>query len=229
MKLSEYIDEDKPREKLEKLGVKNLTDSELLAILLRTGNKNESVNELSSKIIKTAGGLNKLSDMSLNRLMQIDGVALSKASIILASFELGFRTLNYHKDKIKMRDSHEIYKYFKYDFINVKEERFYALYFDAKCKLIKKEEIFKGTIDSCVIHYREIFKIAIVEGAKFIIVMHNHPSGDVNPSDKDKEITEELMTYGEFLGINVVDHIIISSEDYFSFYEYYNEINHKNK
>ena len=229
MKLNQYIKEDKPREKLQRYGVKNLTDSELLAILLRTGNKKESVNELSSKILKTAGSLNKLSDMSLTGLMKIDGVALSKACTIIASFELGFRVMSYHKEKIKLRDSNEIYNYFKYDFVGVKEESFYALYFDTKCNLIKKEEIFKGTIDSCDIHFREVFKKAIIESAKFIIVMHNHPSGDVTPSEKDKEMTKDIMEYGEMLDIKVIDHIIISSEDYFSFYEYYHGISHKNK
>lgn len=228
MKLKEYIKEDKPREKLQKIGVKNLTDCELLSIILRTGNKNESVNELSNKILKAAESLNKLSDMSLNQLMRIDGIALSKACTILSSFELGFRVMNYHKEKIKFKDSYEIFKYYRYDFIGVKTESIYALYFDTKDNLIKKEEVYKGTIENCAGAFRDLFRIAIIENARYIIVMHNHPSDDITPSAIDKTVTEELCTYGEIIGIKVVDHIIISSEDYYSFYEYKHNIKHKN-
>ena len=225
MKLKEQLENDKPREKLALVGVSYLTESELLSILLRTGSKNESVNELSTRILKEVGNINNLSQMSLTRLLKIKGVKLSKASTILATFELGKRVYKEKNKKIKLNNSTNIFNYFKNEFINIKQESFYILLYDTKMNLILKKEIYKGTIDSVTIHPREIFKEAIKESASFIIIMHNHPSGDTTPSKEDIEITNRLIQVGQIVGIKVLDHIIISNESYYSFYE--NSINPK--
>lgn len=217
MKLSEYLNEDKPREKLKEKGVKSLSDSELLCILLRTGNKNESVNELSSRILKESGGLKRLSEMSQHKLSLIKGVKDSKASIILAAFELGKRCLNFGREKLKMNNTYDIFNYFKNDFINEKQEHFYVLLFDEKMNFFKIKEIFKGTINQVEVHIRDVFKEAILESASFIIVMHNHPSGNTFPSKEDIDITNDLIRASNFLDIKFIDHIIISSENYYSF------------
>lgn len=219
MKLKEQLDYDKPREKLSLLGASSLTDSELLSILLRTGSKNESVNELSTRILKSVGSLSKLSEHSLSMLLKIKGIKLSKASTILATFELGKRVYISSNKKIKLNNTTDIFNYFKNEFKTAKQESFYILLYDAKMNLILKKEIYRGTVDSVNIHPREIFKEAIKESASFIIVMHNHPSGDTTPSGVDIEITQRLVEVGKLIGIKLLDHIIISSESYYSFYE----------
>lgn len=219
MKLKEIIDNEKPREKLEKYGVENLTDSELLSIILRTGNKKESVNELSTRILKEIGSLSKLNSLTLSSLTKLDGIKLSKASTILASFEMGRRVFNRTEEKIKLNNTTKIFDYYKNEFKGATQERFYILLFDTKMQLIKRKTLYIGTVDSIDVHPREIFKEAYLESASFIILMHNHPSGDTTPSDKDIEITERLVEIGELTGIKVVDHIIISSNSYYSFYE----------
>ncbi len=219
MKLKERLEYDKPREKLSNFGVSTLTDSELLAILLRTGSKNESVMDLSTRILKEIGGLNNLSQMSLSMLLKIKGIKLSKASIIMSAFELGKRVHKKTEKKLKLNSTEEIFNYYRYEFTNAKQESFHILLYDTKMNLILKKEIYKGTIDSVNVHPREIFKEAIKESASFLIVMHNHPSGDTTPSEEDKEITNRLIEAGELIGIKLLDHIIISSESYYSFYE----------
>lgn len=224
MKFKEILKEEKPREKLKTLGVKNLTDSELLEILLRTGNKSESVDELSTRVLKEIGGLNKLNSLSFNMLTNIKGIKSSKASTILSALELGRRILNKEETKIKLDSSEKIYNYYKNDFKEIKQEIFYVLLYDTKMNLIERKEIHKGTVNGVDIHPREVFKDAIKESATFMIIMHNHPSGDTTPSKEDILVTERLAKIGELIGIKILDHIIISSESYYSFYEERNKI-----
>ncbi len=228
MKFKEIIENEKPREKLKSLGVENLTDSELLAILLRTGNKDESVLELSMRLLKEASSLNKLSTMSINNLSKIKGIKLSKASIIVAAFELGRRSLKNIDKKVQLNNSEKIYNYFKNDFKNEKQEKFYVILFDNKMNLIKTKELFIGTLNKVDIHPREIFKEAIKESAAFFAVMHNHPSGDTSPSEEDIKTTVTLRDLGNTLGIKLVDHIIISYEGYYSFYDYSKSLSNQN-
>ena len=128
MKLNEFIDEDKPREKMSRFGVEYLSDSELLSILLRTGTKKESVNELSSRILKEYKSLKNLSEASLNNLCSIDGIKESKATIILAAFEIGKRAFKNDNKKLKLRNTFDIFNHYKDEFINVKQEKFYVLF-----------------------------------------------------------------------------------------------------
>ncbi|MCI8330681.1 MAG: DNA repair protein RadC [Bacilli bacterium] len=219
MKLKEIITEEKPREKLIKFGVENLTNTELLSILLRTGNKEESINILSNRILKETGTLNKLKSESINNLCKIKGIKKAKACTIVAAFELGKRAFNEPNAKIKMNEPNKIYEKYKNDFYGEKQEKFFVLLCDKKLNLIKKEELYKGTVDSVTIHPREIFKSALLESASFIIIMHNHPTGDTTPSKKDIEFTNRIIEIGELIGIKVIDHIIISSSSYYSFVE----------
>ena len=203
MKLKELISEDKPREKLLKKGAEYLTDSELLAIILRTGNKSESVN---------------LKNMTINTLTQIEGIKLGKASSILASFELAKRALK-NDEPIKFKNTIDMYNYIKNDFLYELQEKFIILLFDKQFKLIKKCEVFKGTIDAVNVYPREIFKEALKENASFIVLAHNHPGGEVMPSIQDDETTKILVKNGQLIGIKVVDHLIVTQNSYFSYYE----------
>lgn len=218
MKLKELISEDKPREKLLKKGAEYLTDSELLAIILRTGNKSESVTELSNSILKRIGGVKNLKNMTINTLTQIEGIKLGKASSILASFELAKRALK-NDEPIKFKNTIDMYNYIKNDFLYELQEKFIILLFDKQFKLIKKCEVFKGTIDAVNVYPREIFKEALKENASFIVLAHNHPGGEVMPSIQDDEITKILVKNGQLIGIKVVDHLIVTPNSYFSYYE----------
>lgn len=218
MKLKELISEDKPREKLFKKGAEYLTDSELLAIILRTGNKSESVTELSNRILKRIGGVKNLKNMTINTLTQIEGIKLGKASSILASFELAKRALK-NDEPIKFKNTIDMYNYIKNDFLYELQEKFIILLFDKQFKLIKKCEVFKGTIDAVNVYPREIFKEALNENASFIVLAHNHPGGEVMPSIQDDEITKILVKNGQLIGIKVIDHLIVTPNSYFSYYE----------
>ncbi len=218
MKLKELISEDKPREKLLKKGAEYLTDSELLAIILRTGNKSESVTELSNRILKRIGGVKNLKNMTINTLTQIEGIKLGKASSILASFELAKRALK-NDEPIKFKNTIDMYNYIKNDFLYELQEKFIILLFDKQFKLIKKCEVFKGTIDAVNVYPREIFKEALKENASFIVLAHNHPGGEVMPSIQDDEITKILVKNGQLIGIKVIDHLIVTPNSYFSYYE----------
>lgn len=218
MKLKELISEDKPREKLLKKGAEYLTDSELLAIILRTGNKSESVTELSNRILKRIGGVKNLKNMTINTLTQIEGIKLGKASSILASFELAKRALK-NDQPIKFKNTIDMYNYIKNDFLYELQEKFIILLFDKQFKLIKKCEVFKGTIDAVIVYPREIFKEALKENASFIVLAHNHPGGEVMPSIQDDEITKILVKNGQLIGIKVIDHLIVTPNSYFSYYE----------
>lgn len=218
MKLKELISEDKPREKLFKKGAEYLTDSELLAIILRTGNKSESVTELSNRILKRIGGVKNLKNMTINTLTKIEGIKLGKASSILASFELAKRALK-NDEPIKFKNTIDMYNYIKNDFLYELQEKFIILLFDKQFKLIKKCEVFKGTIDAVNVYPREIFKEALKENASFIVLAHNHPGGEVMPSIQDDEITKILVKNGQLIGIKVIDHLIVTPNSYFSYYE----------
>lgn len=218
MKLKELISEDKPREKLLKKGAEYLTDSELLAIILRTGNKSESVTELSNRILKRIGGVKNLKNMTINTLTQIEGIKLGKASSILASFELAKRALK-NDEPIKFKNTIDMYNYIKNDFLYELQEKFIILLFDKQFKLIKKCEVFKGTIDAVNVYPREIFKESLKENASFIVLAHNHPGGEVMPSIQDDEITKILVKNGQLIGIKVIDHLIVTPNSYFSYYE----------
>lgn len=218
MKLKELISEDKPREKLLKKGAEYLTDSELLAIILRTGNKSESVTELSNRILKRIGGVKNLKNMTINTLTKIEGIKLGKASSILASFELAKRALK-NDEPIKFKNTIDMYNYIKNDILYELQEKFIILLFDKQFKLIKKCEVFKGTIDAVNVYPREIFKEALKENASFIVLAHNHPGGEVMPSIQDDEITKILVKNGQLIGIKVIDHLIVTPNSYFSYYE----------
>ena len=209
----------RPRERLKRYGVSSLGDDELLAILLRCGTKSISVKDLSVEIVNKFEKINNLEYATLEELTSIKGIKEAKAITILAAIELGKRVLRKESNNIVINNNRIVYDLLKYDFINSYQESFVVLFLDTKNKLIKKEEIFKGTISSSTIHPREIFKLAVKHSAYSIIVVHNHPSGNSMPSQADIELTDKLMESGKLLGIPIIDHIIIGYNNYYSFYD----------
>ena len=187
------LSSDKPRERLINYGAENLSNEELLAILLKTGSKNYNVKEVAIKILECVSTIDKLSEIGLSTLMKIDGVGMVKAVSIKAALELGKRvyTCNGNTCNIKFNNSNTIYNYFK-DIIGYKkQEYFYTIYLDTKGKYLDKKCLFIGTINNSVIHPREIFKEAYLLSASTIVCLHNHPSNDTTPSQADIKFTNE--------------------------------------
>jgi len=221
MKIKDLPKEERPRERLLEYGVQNLSNEELLSIILKTGSKNHSVKEVALNILTLAGGIEKLVNLSKEQLLEIDGIGLTKAIEIISVVEIGKRIfLNSNQiQKINFRNSYEIYLATKYLFINQKQEYFYCFYLNNKNELIERQLLFMGTINRSLVHPREIFKYAYLSSASSIICMHNHPSGDVTPSRGDIRLTNALVEIGKINSIPIVDHLIVSDDGYYSFYE----------
>ena len=209
----------RPRERLKKYGPDVLADEELLAILLRTGTKEINAKTLAQNILKNINGITNFNTTSLNELAKIKGIGEVKAITILAALELGKRALKINNNHIKILSNKCVYDLFKYDFINVYQEKFIALFLDIKNNLITYETIFIGTLSNATIHPRELFKAAIKNSASKIIILHNHPTGNSNPSNADIALTKKLNDIGELMSIPIIDHIIIGYHNYYSFTE----------
>ena len=208
---------EKPREKLKKYGVENLSDEDLIAILLRCGTKNISVKDLAIKIKKEYPNLNNI---SINDLKKINGMGEVKAITLMAALELGRRSLNIiDENNIKFNKAQIIYEYFKNKMINLKQENLIAIFLDNKIKMINYKIIFIGTVNTSISHPREIFKEAINNSAVYIILVHNHPSGDSTPSIADKKFTLQVYSTSKVIGIPLLDNIIIGKNNYYSFYD----------
>ncbi|HPF83256.1 MAG TPA: DNA repair protein RadC [Bacilli bacterium] len=212
---------DRPRERLINVGVNNLSNEELLAIILKTGTKEISAKQLADILLKNINNINELNNITLNELIKIKGIGITKACNILASIELGKRintkieTLN----NIKFNNPSIIYEYYKNKLKDLKQEYFYAIYLDASKRIIKDKLLFIGTLNKSIVHPRELFKEAYLCNACSIICLHNHPSGNVLPSKEDILFTNKIKDIGITFGIDIIDHIIISLDKYYSFYE----------
>lgn len=221
VKIKDIPELERPRERLMNIGVDNLSNSELLAILLKTGTKDMSVKELSNYILKEIDNFLDLRNITLEKLKSIKGIGDAKACELLAAIELGKR-LNAKYDnlkKIKIVNANNIFEYYRNIFIDKKQEYFYAIYLDTKNNIIKDKLLFIGTINQSLVHPREIFKEAYLLSASSIILIHNHPTGNVSPSKNDINLTKNIINVGNLLGIKVLDHIIIGDNNYYSFIE----------
>ena len=221
MLIKDIPKEERPRERLINYGVSNLSNEELLSIILRCGTKNKSVRELSFDILNEFKSINNLKDATLNKLMKINGMGISKSMVIVSIIELYKRIYlkDMNESKKILNNSNEVYEHTKYLFDGKKQELFYCLYFNTKQQLIGENLLFIGTVNKSVTHPREIFKYAYIYSASSIIMVHNHPSGDTLPSKEDITLTNSLKEIGLLNGIPIIDHIIIGNNNYFSFYK----------
>ena len=218
-KIKELPTTERPRERLKEVGVNNLTDKEILSIILKTGTKDKNVNELSLDILNKYK-LFDLKNITINELTSIKGIGEVKAIELLSAIELGKRIfLRDSKKLLKLDNASKIYESSKYLFNGLKQEYFYCYYFNNKQELINKKLIFIGTINSATTHTREIFKEAYLLSASSIVCLHNHPSNDTTPSKADILFTEHLIKTGNIQGIPVLDHIIVGDNNYYSFYD----------
>lgn len=207
---------ERPREKLMQYGPEKLSNSELLAILLRSGKKGENVIELANKILKRFSK-DALPNLTFNDLKDYPGLGPAKACEIVACFELGKRLLKDKKAEIYLKPK-EIWEELK-DLRDNKKEHFVIFYLDSRNQEIKREIISVGSLNANLVHPREVFEPAVRNLAAQILLAHNHPSGDPEPSEDDLEITKRLVESGKILGIEVVDHIIVVKNGFLSFKE----------
>lgn len=210
---------DRPRERLLKHGPTALSDSELLAVILRTGTRGENVLNLCSRILSTYN-IQQLSRVPPARLQEIKGVGAAKAAEIASVFELARRLESFTEEERPNISSPEAaYRHIYPKLREQKKESFIALHLDTKNRLLREEVVSVGSLNANIVHPREVFKTAIQESAAAIIVAHNHPSGDPAPSQNDIDITRKLMETGRVVGIEVYDHIIIGSGRFLSMKE----------
>lgn len=210
---------ERPRERLEKQGAKALSDAELLAIVLRTGSRYESVLDLSKRIIRELN-IKELSQASLNQLKTFKGISTTKASQLVACFELARRVhSNNNEEKIFLDSCGDVVRLLKSELRFLKREHFIGLYLDSRNCLLRKETISIGGLNSSIVHPRELFKLAFQESANSIILVHNHPSGIAEPSEDDIEITKMLIKASKIMGIDILDHVIIGENSHVSMAE----------
>ena len=221
MLIKEMKEIERPRERLISFGPSILTNEELLAIILKTGRKGKSAKDIAIELIEKLGGVENFKNLNLNNLRDLKGIGEVKKIEILATLEFGKRIYldSSLKEKKQYTDPKYIYNDNKYLFYGLKQEYFYAFYLDTKKNLIERKVLFMGTIDRSLVHPREVFKNAYLLSASSFICMHNHPSGDIFPSRADIELTNSLIKIGRLQGIELLDHIIVSDNEYFSFYE----------
>lgn len=212
---------ERPIERLLQYGAESISNEELLAILLRTGNRIQSAKELATTILSHVKCISELKEISYETLCKIPGIAKGKASILLAAIELGKRidrsveTLSGQK----FNQAKLIYEYYRTILSNKQQEHVYCLYLDSKKTIVKEKLLFIGTVNYSMVHPRDIFKEAYLVSATAIICVHNHPTGDVMPSKDDYVMTQNLIQVGKLLGIPLLDHIIIGKHHYYSFFE----------
>ena len=221
MKFKNIPNNLKPRERLITNGKENISDDELLSIILKTGTKNKNVKELSLDILSKYNSIVELKNITYNQLIAIDGIGKSKATEILASIELGRRIYQNTtlEELVECTNPTNIISYFNYLFKNKKQEEFYVIYLDNKKRYIDKKLLFIGSINFSIAHPREIFKEAYLLSASSIICIHNHPSGDVTPSIADDELTYKIKEIGLIHSILLIDHLIIGNDSYYSYFE----------
>ena len=221
MLIKDIPENERPRERLIKYGVSSLSNEELLAIILKNGSKGKSAKDLAINILKEIGEIDNLKNINIHTFDNIKGLGIVKKLELLVLVELGKRIFleNNKKKKVQYLNPNIIFNDNKYLFQGLKQEYFYVCYLDSKKNLIERKLLFMGTVDRSLVHPREVFKNAYLCSASGIICMHNHPSGDLIPSRADLEITKTLVEIGRIQGIDVLDHLIVSDTNYFSFYD----------
>ncbi|MBP6146973.1 MAG: DNA repair protein RadC [Flavobacterium sp.] len=217
--ITNWSEDDKPREKLMLKGKSVLSDAELIAILIGSGSRNESAVDLSKKILASVdNNLNALGKVSISQLMNFKGIGEAKAISIIAALELGRRRRAEEVVELKkVTSSKVIFEIMQPIIGELPHEEFWIIYLNNSNKVISKSQLSKGGITGTLVDVRIVFKTALEMGATALILCHNHPSGTLIPSDADKQITKKLKLAGESLEIKVLDHLIVTETSYFSF------------
>ncbi|ODS31332.1 MAG: DNA repair protein RadC [Candidatus Scalindua rubra] len=210
---------ERPRERLQKHGAEVLSSQELIALILGRGVKGESVMVTAQRLLTSFGNVKNISQASLEELSAIKGIGTAKATQLKAAFELARRNEEITEEQISLKSHQDVIKLVKQRLKDKKKEHFLILCLDTRSNLIKISNISTGTLDTNLVHPREVFKEAIQSLSSSIILAHNHPSGDPEPSDADIDITKRILKTGKVIGIDVLDHIIIANNKSLSFKE----------
>ncbi len=221
--IKKWPENERPRERLLESGVDGLSTAELFAIILRTGGRNKSAIGLAREVLMRFSSLKEIEDAAIAEFADIKGMGSAKIAQIKAAFELGKRLLRCEKGagfaNPSFKNSREVYEYYRPKFYGLKKERFLCALLDTKNRVFREKIVSEGTLTSSLVHPREVFRDAIKEAAASVLFIHNHPSGDPNPSRDDISITRRLVETGKVVGISVLDHIVISDGKYLSLME----------
>jgi len=221
--IKDWPEDERPREKLLKRGAAALSDAELLALVLRTGDAaaGKSAIDLGRELLERFdGNLRELAQTELNELQQVKGLGLAKAASIKAAFTLGSRFQARRLETLERFTSPaQVFDFFHHELRDNRKELFLILLLDGKNRITRKVQVSEGSLNQSIVHPREVFAPAVRESAAAVIFIHNHPSGDPAPSREDRDITRRLQEAGDILGIKVLDHIIIGDGSYYSFVE----------
>ena len=220
LKIMDLPENERPRERLLRYGAEDLSNGELLAILLRSGTKNENILSLSNRILHQSGGLNGLLERTADEFMSINGIGEAKACELLAIAEISKRFRTYKSgEEYKITKPKDAAEYVMESMRYLKQECLKVLMLNTKNVIISLKDVSLGTLNSSIVHPREVFCEAIKKSSAGIIICHNHPSGDPTPSNEDINITHRLKESGKLLGIDLIDHIIIGNGSYISLKE----------
>ncbi|WP_282597708.1 DNA repair protein RadC [Bacillus sp. REN3] len=218
--IKDYPQNERPRERFIQNGPQSLSNHELLALLLGTGTREESVLQLANRMLSQFEGLRLLKDATLEELTQIKGVGKAKAIHVLAAVEIGRRIASHTlEERYVIRSPEDGAKYLMNDMRFLTQEHFVCLYLNTKNQILHKQTIFIGSLNASIVHPREVYKEAVRRSAASLICVHNHPSGDPSPSREDIEVTKRLAESGKIVGIELLDHLIIGENKYVSLKE----------
>lgn len=217
-KIPDWPEDERPRERLIKFGADKLSDAEILAILLRVGNHDTTAIDLARKLLQEFGGFHGLDARSVAELCQVNGIGEAKAAQIKAALELGKRFfLESVRVKDKVEGSDDVYKIVSPHLKNLSHEIFKVLLLTSRNTLIAEKTLFEGSLMESIVSPREVIKEAINHAAAAVVFVHNHPSGNPEPSEEDKRVTKLLKAACQVVGVNVLDHVIVGDKGYFSF------------
>ena len=211
---------DRPRERLVRQGASSLSNQELIAILLRTGTKQESVLHLANRVLNYFEQIQELKHASIEEITAVKGIGQAKAVQLLAAVELGKRLFQQKTDdKFTIRSPKDAATYLMADMTSLNQEHFVTLFLNVKNQILHKQTIFIGSLNASIVHPREIFREAVKRSAASIICAHNHPSGNPAPSTEDIDVTKRLYEAGLLMGIELLDHVIIGDHQFISLKE----------
>ncbi len=217
VKISEINKKDRPRERLLTHGAAALSTPELIAILLRTGVKGKSVIEIANEMINRFDGIRGLFNASYVELSKIKGLSMAKITTLLASIELARRYQQETKEKkVVIKDPEDVYNLYKSHVLGLSHEIFVAIYLNSRNEILHEEKLGSSTTNSCLCHPQEFIRGLLNKGASRLILVHNHPSGDRTPSQRDIEYTEELSKHLNYFGFELLDHLIIADNGFVS-------------
>lgn len=221
--IKEWPEDERPRERMQRAGTAGLSDAELLALIIRSGDPStrQTAIDLGRELIRHFGdSLRELGSAELSELCAVKGVGLAKATSIKAAFALASRFQGRKLEHLdRFTSPRQVFEYFHHEFRDSRKEYFLALLLDGKNRIIRRVQVSEGSLNQSIVHPREVFRPAVRESAAAVILVHNHPTGDPAPSSEDIAVTRRLNEAGEVMGIRVLDHIIIGDGDFISFVE----------